>query len=176
MAGAATVIEAIAAGRQAAVSIDKYLGGKGEIDVTLAPAEGKAVQTELQGFPVGRRTEMPSLPIDERLKDFSAVELGYNEEQAAAEAKRCLRCDLPITIDPENCTGCLTCVMRCSLKYGNAFSPAAAKVVVIPITEEANEIWFTDECDTCGICARYCPHDALYRGERRPAEVEEAKK
>jgi len=156
--GAATVIEAIAAGRQAAVSIDRYLGGKGDIDVTLAPADAKTVQTELQGFPVGRRTEMPSLP--------------FNEEQAVAEAKRCLRCDLPITIDPENCTGCLTCVMRCSLRFEDSFSPAAAKLTVIPFSDEkVNMIMFTDECDTCGICARYCPHDALYRGEARPVPV-----
>jgi len=170
--GAATVIEAIAAGRQAAVSIDKYLGGRGSIDVTLAPAEGKVVQTELQGFPVGRRTEMPSLPIDERLKDFSAVELGFDEEQAVAEAKRCLKCDLPITINADNCTGCLTCIMRCSLRFDNAFSPAAAKLTVIPFSDEkVNMIMFTDECDTCGICARYCPHDAIYRGEARPVPV-----
>jgi len=37
--GPASVIEAIAAGRQAAISIDKYLGGKGIIDETLVPAE-----------------------------------------------------------------------------------------------------------------------------------------
>jgi len=169
VAGAATVIEAIADGRKVATSIDQYLGGKGEIDVALAPAEAKVEQTELQGFPVGARTEMPSLPIDERLKDFSSVELGFDEEQAVAEAKRCLRCDLPIIIDAENCTGCLSCVMRCSLRFGDAFSPAAAKLVVIPFSDEKlNMIMFTDECDTCGICARYCPHNALYRGEARP--------
>jgi len=171
VAGAATVIDAITAGRKAAISIDKYLGGEGEIDVALAPPEAKPVQTELQGFPVGDRTQMPSLSIDERLKNFSPVELGFDEEQAIKEAKRCLRCDLPITIDVENCTGCLTCVMRCSLRFEESFSPAAARVKVIPLVGEINEIFFNDECDTCGICARYCPHDALYRGERRPEEI-----
>lgn len=37
--GPASVIEAIAAGRQAAISIDKYLGGKGIIDETLVEIE-----------------------------------------------------------------------------------------------------------------------------------------
>jgi len=169
--GPASIIEAIAAGRNAASSINRYLGGNGEIDVALAPPGDKAVQTELQGFPVGDRTQMPYLPIDERLKDFSSVELGYNEEQAINEARRCLRCDLPITIEPESCTSCLTCVQRCSLRFGDNFSQVWAKLLVVPLTEEVNEIIFTDECDTCGICARYCPHDALYRGERRPVEV-----
>jgi ferredoxin len=90
---------------------------------------------------------------------------------AVSEAKRCFRCDLPITIDAENCVGCMTCVLRCALKYGNAFSPARSKVKITLINEDVNIITYTDDCDTCGICARYCPHDALYRGERRPSEV-----
>lgn len=169
--GPASIVEAIAAGRKAAASIDRYLGGRGEIDVALAPPVVRTIQTELQGFPVGDRTQMPCVPIDERIKGFSSVELGYNEEQATKEARRCLRCDLPITVDPESCTGCLTCVQRCSLRFGNNFSAVWAKLMVVPLTGEVNEIIFTDKCDTCGICARYCPHDALYRGERRPAEV-----
>ena len=174
--GPSSVIEAIATGRKATVAIDKYLGGTGEIDVAMVPPEDKVIQPELQGFPVGARVEVPTVPVEERLKGFSGVEVGFTEEEAVNEAKRCLRCDLPITVDAENCVGCMTCVMRCALKYGDAFSPARSKVSVIPITEDVNIITFTDECDTCGICARYCPHDALYRGERRPAEVAEAKK
>jgi NADPH-dependent glutamate synthase beta subunit-like oxidoreductase len=169
--GATSVIDAIAAGRRAAVSIDKYLGGKGEIDVTLAPVERNPKQTELQGFPVGRRVEMPNLPIGERRMNFSAVELGFSEEQAVNEGKRCLRCDLPITLQADNCVGCMTCVLRCALKYDNAIGPAPSKIKVIPTTAKVNKITFDDECDTCGICARYCPHDALYRGQKLPAEA-----
>jgi NADH-quinone oxidoreductase subunit F len=90
--GPASVIEAIADGRQAAISIDKYLGGKGDIDETLAPPEG-AVE------PLGeaeeeRRVEAPALPVSERLESFKVVELGLDEKRAIKEAKRCLRCDL----------------------------------------------------------------------------------
>ena len=170
--GPSSVIEAINTGRKAAMAIDKDLGGAGEIDVAMAPPEGTVIQPELQGFPVGARVEVPTIPVEERIKGFSGVEVGFTEEEAVTEAKRCLRCDLPITIDAENCVGCMTCVMRCAIKYGDAFSPARSKVSVIPITEEVNIINFSDECDTCGICARYCPHDALYRGERRPVEAE----
>lgn len=171
VSGTTSVIDAIAAGRWAAVSIDKYLGGKGEIDVTLVPVERNPNQTELQGFPVGRRLEMPNLPIDERRGNFSAVELGFSQDQAVNEGKRCLRCDLPITLEADNCVGCMTCVFRCALKYDNALGPAQSKIKVIPITEKVSEITFSDECDTCGICARYCPHDALYRGQKLPAEA-----
>jgi NADH-quinone oxidoreductase subunit F len=90
--GPASVIEAIAHGRQAAISIDKYLGGKGEIDETLAPPEEVVAPL---GEPVeGRRIEVPALLVAKRLKGFSQVELGLSEEMAIKEAERCLRCDL----------------------------------------------------------------------------------
>jgi len=90
--GPASVIEAIADGRQAAISIDKYLGGKGEIDETLVTI--KEVAAPVEEIVEGRRTEVPTLPVIERLKGFSQVEFGLSEEMAIKEAKRCLRCDL----------------------------------------------------------------------------------
>ncbi len=91
--GPATVIEAIAAGRQAAISIDKYLGGKGVIDEKLAPPE------ELEALPEidegeKHRLPIPTLPLGERLGSFAEVELSLSEELAIEEATRCLRCDL----------------------------------------------------------------------------------
>ena len=90
--GPASVIEAIADGRQAATSIDKYLGGDGTIDEMLVPfaeASGSLEETEEQGRP-----HMPALPAEQRVRDFSQVELGYSDEMAIEEAMRCLRCDL----------------------------------------------------------------------------------
>jgi len=92
VSGPASVIEAIAAGRQAAISIDKYLGGKGEIEETLAPPEG--IVAPLEEAAEERRIKVPALPVVERLRSFSQVELGLSEEMAIREAKRCLRCDL----------------------------------------------------------------------------------
>ncbi len=92
VSGPASVIEAIAGGRQAAIFIDKYLGGKGDIEETLAPPEGAlAPLEEAEEEP---RVEIPSLPVDERLKDFSQVEQSLSEKMAIKEAERCLRCDL----------------------------------------------------------------------------------
>jgi NADH-quinone oxidoreductase subunit F len=92
VSGPASVIEAIAAGRQAAVSIDKYMGGGGDIDEVLAPPEGEF--TPLEEAEEKWRPKMPSLPAEKRIGDFSQVELGYNAEMAIEEAQRCLRCDL----------------------------------------------------------------------------------
>ena len=92
MSGPASVIEAIAAGRQAAISIDKYLGGSGDIDEVLAPLEEAAAP--LEEAEEKRRPQMPTLPVEQRLGGFEQVELGYSDEMAIEEAKRCLRCDL----------------------------------------------------------------------------------
>jgi NADH-quinone oxidoreductase subunit F len=91
--GPATVIEAVAAGRRAAVSIDKYLGGSGIIDEKLAAPE------ELDTLPALEEGEkhricIPTLSVGKRLCGFAQVELGLGEEMAIEEAKRCLRCDL----------------------------------------------------------------------------------
>jgi NADPH-dependent glutamate synthase beta subunit-like oxidoreductase len=90
--GPASVIEAIAAGRQAAVSIDKYLGGTGLIDEKLAPPEGELAP--LEEAEEKRRPKMPVLPVSRRESSFAEVELGYTKRKAREEAKRCLRCDL----------------------------------------------------------------------------------
>ncbi|MBN1368312.1 MAG: FAD-dependent oxidoreductase [Dehalococcoidales bacterium] len=89
--GPASVIEAIAAGRQAAVSIDKYLGGAGIIDETLAPPEKEL--PPLEEAEEKSRPKMPVLAPSKRLDGFDTVELGYSKRKAREEAKRCLRCD-----------------------------------------------------------------------------------
>ena len=92
--GPASVIEAIAAGRKAATSIDRYLGGAGIIEEMLAPPEGIAMPLDILKPAEEKRLPIPSLPVSKRLNSFAEVECGYTEEMAIREAKRCLRCDL----------------------------------------------------------------------------------
>jgi hypothetical protein len=88
------VINAIATGRQAAVSIDKYLGGSGVIDETLASPEVLEALPEMEEGEK-HRIPIPTLgSLSERLGSFAEVELSLGEELAVEEAKRCLRCDL----------------------------------------------------------------------------------
>ncbi len=95
VSGPASVIEAIAAGRQAATSIDKYLGGKGEIDEVLASPEevmpSRSIE-EVEGEKY--RPPVNMLPVSERIRSFAQAELGFDKEKAIEEAKRCLWCDL----------------------------------------------------------------------------------
>jgi NADPH-dependent glutamate synthase beta subunit-like oxidoreductase len=90
--GPASVIEAIAHGRLAAMSIDKYLGGEGDISETLAPPE--EAMKPLEEAEEEMRVEIPAPPAVERIKNFENVEMTLGRKMAIKEAERCLRCDL----------------------------------------------------------------------------------
>jgi len=99
VSGAASVIEAIAAGRQAASAIDKYLGGSGVIDETLAPVEeASGWLGKDEGFADRTRLEVHLIPLEERLKGFAEAKPALTPEQAHMEAGRCFRCDLRLKI------------------------------------------------------------------------------
>ncbi len=97
--GTKSVIEAIASGRKAAMEIDRFLGGDGDISETLAPVEtpdGKI--GKIEGFGKEPR-EMPQLAeAKARTKDFSLVDHGFCADAACKEAGRCLQCDLRLQI------------------------------------------------------------------------------
>jgi NADH-quinone oxidoreductase subunit F len=92
------VIDAIAAGRRAAIAIDKYLKGDTSkvaiYDLKARVVGGLASQEIEEAWEVQPRQVVPTLPVRERKATFAEVELSFSEERAGQEAKRCLRCDL----------------------------------------------------------------------------------
>ena len=102
--GPNTVAEAIAAGKRAASAIDRYLRGEPPLaapkvrlpEAFLEPAE---VDDDEREHAV--RAEPATLPVESRRKNFAEVEMALTAEQAHAEARRCLRCDLAFTQPPE---------------------------------------------------------------------------
>ena len=93
--GPATVVEAMAAGKKGALSIDRYLRGQ---PLERTPTIKKKTFEELEKEEVepseDLRTEVPTLPLEKRVRCFGQVELGFSKHMAVREAKRCLRCDL----------------------------------------------------------------------------------
>jgi len=101
VSGPASVIEAIAAGRKAASSIDKYLGGTGDISEVLAPpSELSPCVGKDDGFFDWARAVMPALPVEKRSNNFVEVELGLSDEAAVQEGRRCLQCAVRCAITP----------------------------------------------------------------------------
>ncbi|MDO9592380.1 MAG: NADH-ubiquinone oxidoreductase-F iron-sulfur binding region domain-containing protein, partial [Erysipelotrichaceae bacterium] len=89
--GPDTVIQAIADGKKAAMSIDKYLGGKGLLNKGM-PIEIPAISDEDEIVAL-HRFPLDILGIENRKNSFDEVVLGYHKLNAMAEAMRCLHCD-----------------------------------------------------------------------------------
>jgi len=68
-----------------------------------------------------------------------------------------------IEADPAKCAGCITCMLRCSIRSGNKFNLSASCIKVERLVGRPNEfdISFSEDCDACLICVRYCPYGAL---------------
>jgi len=101
--GAGTIIEAIGAGKEAAVSIDRYLN---EEDLREGREEKPEIaHPSIEGVRKKQKVPMRYLPLNERKHNFKEVELGYTEEEAIEEARRCLDCG--------GCSECFECVRTC---------------------------------------------------------------
>ncbi len=100
VSGPASVIEAIAAGRKAAIEIDRLLGGDGDIDEELVEREPlNHYLGQVENFAKLDRSQPAIRDISERKVSFCAVEETFTKETAAAEALRCLACDLRLEIE-----------------------------------------------------------------------------
>lgn len=99
--GTKSVILAIASGRDAAVEIDQYLGGDGDISETLAPEQHADPKIgKVEGFGYLGRTRTQVTPAAERQDNFNEVDHGICDADICGEASRCLQCDLRLQIHP----------------------------------------------------------------------------
>ena len=97
--GTKSVIAAIEAGRVCASSIDRALGGDGDISACLTSHEAPSpwIGPRPEGFDAGR-VEPRIADATERSLTFEAFECPYTEAEAQCEASRCLQCDLRLTL------------------------------------------------------------------------------
>ncbi len=99
-------IEAVSAGKEAAISIDRFLRGKDLYEGRDRPKPQKARFADIYaGQSKAPRERVATIPIEERQKTFYEVKKGLTQEQAHREALRCLNCGY--------CSECLQCVTLC---------------------------------------------------------------
>lgn len=92
---------------------------------------------------------MPKLTVEERLRCFKEVALGYNEEQAMAEAARCLQCKAPRCV--EGCPVSVDIPAFVEFVREGKFDEAIKKI------KEKNSL--------PAICGRVCPQENQCMGK-----------
>jgi heterodisulfide reductase subunit A len=109
VSGPADVIAAVAAGKEAAISIDRHLRGVDLKEGRPEPRK-KVEEVSKKGVEPKERPVMPTLDLSKR-EGFAEVELGLDEKAAMEEAQRCLNCGV--------CSECLECVKVCQVEAIN---------------------------------------------------------
>lgn len=97
--GPSTVIRAVAAGKNAAIMIDRYLAGKQlkKIRTVVLPTVYVPPVNTEEESEVSTRIQPKHLPAEARLKNFEEVDMCPDENPVLCEARRCLRCDIEFT-------------------------------------------------------------------------------
>jgi heterodisulfide reductase subunit A-like polyferredoxin len=108
VSGPYIAIAAVNAGREAAISIDRYIQGmdlREGREFHANPIKDGDWNPIPPKEPKKKRADMPTLPVEEWVKGFKEICLGFTPEQAQEEAARCVNCGV--------CSECLQCVKAC---------------------------------------------------------------
>ena len=107
--GPSMIVQAIGQGHRAAFYIDRYLRGEdlGEVvfNGRLPVMDKAAVLNREAGVTHRKRSVLRELPPADRIRALVEVEQGFTEDQARAEASRCLDCGV--------CSECHACIRAC---------------------------------------------------------------
>lgn len=137
ISGPAAVVEAIAAGRRAARSIDQFL--KGEEIKPEAPLDNpvKIEEINIEYYEPKEKAKAFELPPEERTKSLDEEEtLAIKPEEVESEAHRCFSCGY--------CRACDICWIFC---------PDAT----VELKDDGKPEFDYDYCKGCGICSTECP-------------------
>jgi NADPH-dependent glutamate synthase beta subunit-like oxidoreductase len=172
--GPRNLIEAVANGKRAALSIDDYLRGEKTDLVVNLRIEELATRSyrRPQDYEKCERKTPPTISLDRRT-GISEVETGFSEEEARRQAERCLYCHIQTIYDANKCVLCNRCVDICP-EYCLKLVPLEEVDLEPRVRDQilANEgislggplsamLKDDEKCIRCGLCAIRCPTDAM---------------
>ena len=182
--GPKNIIWAVAHGKQAAISIDKFLNGE---DVRDRPPPMVTLTSQKMGIHEWSYDNQISndlryrVPLREKaiaLKDVRMeVELGFDRKLGYLEAERCFNCDVQTVFAGELCIECDACVDICPVdcitftqdgaeeelrQRLNAPAKNLTQDLYVADGLKTGRIMAKDEdvCLHCGLCAERCPTGA----------------
>ncbi len=149
--GADLAVRAVAAGKLAAVSIDQYLWGRrvqGDPEM-LNVLMGKLDESELaelfRAIESAPRAAMPEIPLEQRVRTFDEVELGFPDDDVRRESGRCISC---------GCWKATTCQLRqWATEYGaDPLRFAGARRRFQRDVSHPEVVYEPGKCILCGAC------------------------
>jgi NADPH-dependent glutamate synthase beta subunit-like oxidoreductase len=171
--GPRNLIDAVANGKRAALSIHEYLAGEARstrfhLDIEKLPT---ARYRMIAGFEQLDRVTPPTLDVGRRT-GIAEVETGYARADAVAQAARCLVCHVQTIYDPEACVLCNRCVDVCPehclaiVPFDTLDLDADMRAALtdraagtgLPLSAMVKD---DERCIRCGLCAVRCPTDAM---------------
>jgi NADPH-dependent glutamate synthase beta subunit-like oxidoreductase len=186
--GPRLIIDSVGDGKRAAVGIDEYLRGtkhpEPKIEVQVLDRWQMAVD-----YMNIQRQAIPMLPLDRRT-GMTEVELVYTEQEAMAEAQRCLKCYINTILegsetDGTDCILCGGCVDVCPenclelvplerIEFDSMALDAIANnrdsysfelegIQPVELGSITGTAMLKDEtrCIRCGLCALRCPANTI---------------
>jgi len=182
--GPKNIIWAVAHGHDAAASIDKLCNGE---DMSQRPPPMVSLASQKMGIhewsydndiSLDKRFRVPLQDLSATLKNIKMeVELGFDRQQAYAEAQRCLNCDVQTVFSTALCIECDACVdicpMDCITFTANGSEEELRTRLNAPASNVTQDIYVSDALKTgrimakdedvclhCGLCAERCPTGA----------------
>jgi len=182
--GPKNIIWAVAHGQQAALSIHLLCQGQ---DITQRPPPHVTLASQKMGIhewsydndiSLDLRFKVPLRDKAVALRDITAeVELGFDDQQAFAEAQRCLNCDVQTVFSDKLCIECDACVDICPVDCitftANADEDTLRASLMAPALNVTQDLYVSadlktgrvmvkdeDVCLHCGLCAERCPTGA----------------
>ena len=126
-------IDAIAAGKQAAVSLHRFVQPGSSLTIGRDPRRFVELDKEALAVPEYDNTARQIAALDQAIdyrRSFRDARLPFTEEQVKRETARCLGCGASIA-DPNKCIGCGVCTTKCEFDaiHLRRALPACSKMV-----------------------------------------------
>ncbi len=177
--GPRLIIDAIADGQKIARAIDEYITGKKQPQKTMRMRLIKSYD-RYEDYDRIPRQKVPTIPIDRRV-GIAEVELGYSDNAAILEGKRCLKCAINTIFNSKKCILCSGCVDVCpeyclrlikldemeineklaaliEARYGASWEELRSGETAMSGTAIIKD---EERCIRCGLCHERCPTGAI---------------
>jgi len=154
--GPATVVEAVAAGRKAALGVKAYLAGenyKAHYEINVSRGHWQSLKQDdlvyLKEVIDRKREQLQFIPISERKSTFTEVTKSFTLDQLRREGERCLEC---------SCTDRDDCALK---KHSETYLAAPDAIQGVKETYNADIrhpviILDRNKCIKCGTCVKIC--------------------